>query len=92
MGIMALLLSKQTPLGVDATYWRVISAHIDFGANTMAVFVAGYVDEAARNAGAAPLMQEQVNFTVEEFVADAPRNLVYGALKQLPDWTGATDA
>lgn len=88
---MALNISRPTSFGVDATYWRIISAQIDFGKNRMAIFMAGYTSEEARDAGAAPLVQEQVDFIAESFIPDATRSVVYDALKTLPDWKEAED-
>lgn len=88
---MALSIEKSTHFGVAATYWRIVSANIDFVNNRMAVFVAGYTSEAAREAGAAPLLQEQVDFQAETFIPDAPRSAVYSALKTLSEWSGASD-
>lgn len=89
---MALAIEKMTPFGVPATYWRIISAHIDFGRNEMKVFLAGYANEAARDSGADPIIQEQVNFDADTFVPDQPRSFVYSAVKQLSEWSEATDA
>lgn len=89
---MALLIEKQTHFGIPASYWRIISAQIDFGRNEMKVFMAGYASEEARNAGANPITQEQINFDAQSFVPDQPRNLVYATVKQLEEWAGASDA
>lgn len=88
---MALQISKETPLGIPAEYWRIISARIDFGANTMAVSVAGYINKQARDDGKAPIIQEQINFVAEEFVPDQPRQGVYEAMKLMADWAEAVD-
>lgn len=89
---MALLIEKQTPFGIPASYWRIISAQIDFGRNEMKVFMAGYASEDARNAGADPLIQEQVNFDAQTFAPDQPRNIVYAEVKRLDGWSGAADS
>lgn len=89
---MALLIEKQTPFGIPATYWRVISAQIDFGRNGMKVFMAGYASEAARDAGADPITQEQISFDIASLGPDQVRGMVYAAVKQLEEWSGASDA
>ena len=89
---MALLLSKPTQFGVDATYWRIIFVQIDFGSNRMAVAMAGYVNQAAREAGLDPITQEQVAFEAEAFIPEPSRTAVYSAVQMATEWQGAKSA
>lgn len=89
---MALLIEKQTPFGIPATYWRIISAQIDFGRNDMKVFMAGYASEVARESGAVPITQEQISFDIASLGPDQLRGVVYDVVKQLEEWSGASDA
>lgn len=85
-------LIEDTVLGIPATYWRIISAQVDFGTDNLMVFVAGYANQQAREDGKAPLEQVQVNFTANDFVPDQPRASLYAALKDKPEFSGAQDA
>jgi hypothetical protein len=91
---MALSKSIQTQFGIPATYWMVdgmavtpIEAHAE-------IRLAGYVDEASRRAGFAPLERATVTLTGKDFPGDRGSiqvNAIYATLKQQASWTDAKD-
>lgn len=78
---MALLKSIPTPFGIPATYWRIIRQNESFDGLTE-VYLAGYADQAARQALAAPLEIKHFIFDLR----DATRQDAY-ALIVAPDET-----
>ncbi len=59
---MALKISKETALGVNATYWRIPSYQIDFDGKEFSCLLKGYIDEGKYLQGASPLVTK--SFTV----------------------------
>lgn len=85
---MALQKSIGTPYGVEASYWKILRLNGLFdGAGLLEVMVAGYIDSAARSAGAQPLAV--VTKTFEG--VDAGRADIYAMLKLEPEFYGALD-
>ena len=84
---MALLLDVQLPSHVVASYHRVTT--LAFNANTgeVSATVAGYLDEAARHAGAEPVRMQTVTFRT---TTDPTRAAVYEVLKA-DTFSGAAD-
>lgn len=88
---MALLLSKPTPVGVNAEYWRIGIANFHPRTATVQLVLDGYVSAAARDAGAQPLVQQPVDLPFSAELCDGGREGVYDAVKALPDWSAAVD-
>lgn len=55
---MAIEISKETPVGVSATYWKIISISMDTINYTVDMVVAGYLNADAREDGKEPLLKQ----------------------------------
>ncbi len=75
---MALLLPLAHPTGAQPEYWRIVQATIHYDRNEVVIDMAGYLNQAARDAGAQPLTSIQVVTTVDQF--PDVRGLVYDTL------------
>lgn len=92
---MALVLPIELPLtGATAAYWRITHVQVDCNARVTQAQLHGYLDEAARRAGRAPLHHIPYRFAAGELpdpftisVAD-----IYRAVRETPDGEGATGA
>ena len=93
---MALQTNYTGPDGVNhpACYWRVVSKQDDFISKEVRVTVARYHDKASRDAipeKRAEMFSFSLPLDPGVFDSGRSRALVYGALKGLPFYTGATD-
>ena len=98
---MALQSSKMTDYGINATYWRVIRAYVDFHNRWIKVELGGYLDETTRAAGLAPLRVVEYILSGPLFVEEPTRAMVYAAIKtwtefdaagrEVKPWIDATD-
>lgn len=94
---MALQISKATDFGVNALYWRIVGANIDYApTEQLVVRLGGYATEAARASGAEPLTTRELVFSGSAgasgpFVAEPTRAQAYAAIKSIPGWESATD-
>ena len=88
-----MLITKPTPFGVDATYWRIQHGTIDYAALRLDIYVAGYLSQEARDAGKVALATRQLTFEGEYFipVAEPTRAALYAAITAMPEWAGATE-
>lgn len=99
---MALVLSKETPSGATAEYWKIIN--IDFS-NISSYYnddrvvyrcnflIAGFLNENARRNGKNQL--DTLSYMMNENITVGPsidlRPTIYTYLKTLPEWQGAVD-
>lgn len=90
---MAMQISKDTPFGVPATYWRIAAGTIDYARGTLDITVMGYKDQAAREAGAEPLGRWHRQWSGDAFaaVAEPTRAAIYAALLADAYWDGAVE-
>ncbi len=99
---MALILSKETPMGVNAVYWKISKVNIYsiglFEDNPLIIFtvqltISGYLDESARRADKNPLCEltyiDDENVTIGQNID--LRSTLYTHIKSLPEWAGAID-
>ena len=63
---MALRKSIDTPIGVDAVYWRLRERHDDYDARTIRCVVFGYASEEAGRARKAPLLERTIVIALTE--------------------------
>jgi hypothetical protein len=94
---MALLKPINTEYGtteapVFAHYWNIGSVQEDFKGQGTEVTFYGYASKEAREAGKQPLSAGKVQIAGSEYVAGAPRAVLYSIIKQRPEFDGATDA
>ncbi|HVT37347.1 MAG TPA: hypothetical protein VHE37_17305 [Nevskiaceae bacterium] len=87
---MALQISKATSVGVDAQYWRIGLLNFHPRTASCQVVMDGYPTHEIRETGAQPIDQRALDLPFEQ-CGDGDRAAVYDVIKQLPDWTGATD-
>jgi hypothetical protein len=88
---MALQLAKPSGLGVDATYWRIGVLNIHPRSGLIYVVLDGYLSQAARTAGAAPVSESELQLPLTNALADGGRQAIYDAVKGLPEYGAATD-
>ena len=88
---MALQLTRPSGLGVDVTYWRIGVMNIHPRSGMIFVVLDGYVSQAARAAGAAPVIDAELQLPLTNALADGGRPAIYGAVKALPEYAGASD-
>lgn len=99
---MALSKTVSTAFGVNATYWKIDTLVCNRVVDTASVVVSGYLDQNARNSGAAPLICNTHNMGSTDYAAYfAPAVLdvvdvnvfqqTYDWLKTLDFFQGATD-
>lgn len=88
---MALSKSIDTDSGAAATYWRIVGGSYDLVSNTFQYVLAGYVDEAARIAGKAPLKQMAFQLSLGEGVTpeSLSRSTLYTRTKTFVPFNGA---
>jgi hypothetical protein len=88
-----------TSFGVVAGYWRIASG-IESYPDSRNIVMGGYVNKAARDAGAQPIARKDYVFipavdseNVPELVYDPDddRAALYTKLKMLPEWADAVD-
>ena len=88
---MALLKAVNTDFGIDANYWNIFSIQEDFKNATNEIVIVGYASKEIRDANLDPVSWQNLSFTGNDYIKDATRALVYGALKA-KDFSDATDA
>ncbi|WP_206935740.1 hypothetical protein [Roseococcus thiosulfatophilus] len=92
---MALIIPLELPqTGVTATYWRITHVQVDCNARIIQAQLHGYLDEAARRAGRAPLHHIPYRFAAGDLpdpftvsVAD-----IYRAVREAPEGEDAAGA
>ncbi len=87
---MALLKAVKTNFGVDANYWNIFSIQEDFKNKMNEVVIVGYASKEVRDANLDPISWSNLTFNGDEYIKDATRPLVYGALKA-KDFADAQD-
>ena len=87
---MALQHTKQTPTGIDATYFKVVRSNSDWIENSpYQIIIYGWKDlEARTNYPKDPIFTEVLSI---EFVEDPTREDIYTSIKLLEGWQEATD-
>lgn len=85
---MALLLPVELPrTGVTAAYWRITHVQMDRNARVTDAQLHGYLDEAARRAGRAPLHHIPFRFAADSL--PAPHGVtvadLYRAIRETPE-------
>ena len=90
MALSKIMPTKYGPT-VFAKYHRIVAAEVNYSSGTLRIALAGYADDASRQADAAPLGVGTVELRLADLGAEPTRDLVYGAIKTLPAWGGATD-
>lgn len=90
---MAMQITKSTTFGVDAKYWRIQNGVIDYAATRLDIYVAGYLDKDARDAGCTALATRQLTFEGPAFVpvAEPTRAALYAAIVAMPEWSAAIE-
>ena len=88
---MALLKAVKTNFGIDATYWNIFSIQEDFKNATNEIVIVGYASKEVRDENLNPVAWNNLTFAGDDYIQDATRALVYGALKA-KDFSDATDA
>jgi len=89
---MALIKSIDTDYGIPASYWNIGAVQEDFKGQGTEVTFYGYASQAAREEGKQPLSAGKVQIAGNEYVAGAPRAVLYSIIKQRPEFDGAMDA
>jgi len=88
---MAIEISINSDFGIPATYWHIGAIQTDFRGKGVDVTVYGYASKDAYVNGGQPISAVKQQFTGEQYQADVARDTVYGWIKQLPQFAGATD-
>lgn len=89
---MALQKTFDHPAGVQVSYWRI--EEIFVRKDSVAAVLAGYVDQAARQAGKAPLQSKHFSFTPDSVVIQQATNIwqwAYSKIKETAEFQGAQD-
>jgi hypothetical protein len=89
---MALIKSINTDFGIPATYWNIGAVQEDFKGRGTEVTFYGYASEQARQEGKQPLSAGKVQIAGEDYIAGADRAVLYGIIKQRPEFDGSIDA
>lgn len=96
---MALIKSQEQASGVVGEYWRVTSVKFDLIADMSKIEMSMYLNAEARQAGKPPVVTHAFEFSGEEnplkpaAMRDADAiALAYAKMKQVSDFSGATDA
>lgn len=88
---MALKKAFTTQYGVAAEYWRIVNRIEDYAAGQLKVVFAGYVSQAIRTAGSAPLAPQDMVIGGTDYTPDMPRAQLYVLAKTFPNWADAED-
>lgn len=91
---MAIIKNTLTKHGIQAEYWKLMSANIDGAKNLVTLNLALYASADARDAGAIPLWNEQVHFKLSELSVN-PLSVLYPLLTEtdlLKDGVADTEA
>lgn len=91
---MALQKTVETPFGTAATYWKVSVVDVNWFNSSMNTQIHGFLDKAARDAGASPFSSINFAYSGESFDFAHTDNLVekiYAKIKATEDWTDAVD-
>lgn len=88
---MGLLKDTATNYGFTAQYWHIARVNHEFEGKTSAVLLNGFVTKAARDTGAMAVVSKSITFEGDDFKPEATRADLYTKIKELPDFTGATD-
>lgn len=93
---MALVKQYETETGATANYFRIGAMQINYTAGQQGVqaTVFVYLDKDKRDAGKKPIEALNVHLGVEQinFAYEVTREVVYNAMKTLPEFVGAEDA
>lgn len=89
---MALIKSVPTDYGIPATYWKIGAVQEDFKSRGTEVTFYGYASKEACDENRQPLSAGKIQVTGEQYVAGADRAVLYGILKQRPEFESAEDA
>jgi len=88
---MALIKAIETPYGVQATYWKIVTVTEQFTKSSLIVQMAGYLDAESRTAEKEPIMSGQYSIDDDVYTADATREDIYQLLKQTDQFVDAID-
>lgn len=95
---MALKQQKQLEIGVAADYHRIVRIEMSPVDNSLTVWVALYLSEAARQAGKVPVQTTEYSWRGDTSPGKASNiseksiyKAIYEELKTLPDFSGAID-
>lgn len=89
---MALILSLETPKGVNASYWRIGVLNIHPRSKSIQVVLDGYPDAAVRETATEPLATLEGALAWSDELADGGREATYSAIKtQWDGWAIAED-
>jgi hypothetical protein len=90
--IMALIISIETDFGIPASYWNIGAVQEDFKGKGTEITFYGYASKEAREAGKQPLSASKAQVSGDQYIAGADRAVLYGIIKQRPEFAGAIDA
>ena len=88
---MAIIISIDTEFGVPATYWNIGSVQEDFKGKGTEVTIYGYASKEARLADNQPLSAGKIQLVGEDYIPGANRQVLYGVLRQKPEFQNAQD-
>lgn len=88
---MALEITVPTAFGTPASYHMISSLQVDRVANTCAVVIASYFDEAARRGGSAALDCMSVYIEAAVYQPEMTISALYDLIKQHPRFCDAVD-
>lgn len=93
---MALQLNKDLPSGLSGNYWRITDALVSYMRNGSVCKLSLYKDQAAREAGKEPILEQSYAFDGAEnpFTPTDSINVLealYDKLKALPEFDGSED-
>ena len=87
---MALKKSIPTEFGVDAEYWKIVELVDNNLFEKMKVVLFGYLNEDARGDGKSHLASTELLID-DLYIPDMDRSAIYATIKELEDWSDATD-
>lgn len=91
---------RQTPIGVDAVYWKIVQTDVNWVRKSCVVTLAGWVNKDARDNGKDPFSYEAFTWGGEQFPFVGPDDRrpfgdivagVYFIIKLYPGWENSTD-
>lgn len=88
---MALKKSIMSEFGVPAEYWHVGSKQEDFRGGSVEVTLFGFASQEARASGKNPMSVGRFTLTGQDYTPDMPREAIYAAIKNRPEFDGAED-
>jgi hypothetical protein len=88
---MAIEKSVATSFGTAATYWRITSINADMVSGALGFTLSGYLSQATREAGNAPIESHNFGFVMDKPIEDVGRADLYAVVKAQDMFAGAVD-